>query len=519
MRFPFSQRSDAKTGRLLLVVALSLGALVRLGAPLMADFPVSDGGLFFLAAREIERNSFVLPVTLPYATVAPAIPFCYPPLAFYLLALLEKLGLSLELSMRFLPGLFATATIWAMWNLARALFADSERRETIAGLAALFWALTPMSFLWMVMGGGITRAPGLFFALWGVERAIRLWRDGEQKARWGLLILLALCLATHLERARFLLIAMMLVWLFYNRSRRGFVQGVVCVVGAIALTCPWWGTCLLRFGLAPFAASSASAGRDFGNVFPWRNGLGGEYLPMLIVPALAGFWIYRRQIPFLWVWYGVIWALEVRSGSNFIGAPVALGASASLVRVKPAVLRTSLGTVLVAWLFLQSGVTTYNYRFLSPATRKAMAWCAQSTPQDARFLVVPSGKNAHWWDDVEGEWFPALAHRAVPLTVQGTEWLPRGTFALQQKNHDTVLQPHGAEHIQDWPQMQRALDGLNIRCDWVFFPKAETAPSQTPQDAVSKAAREQVQNQLLADSHWRVAFQNADVFIFTRRVR
>ena len=523
MPFSFSlpsdaKHADAKYGRLLLVVALALGALVRLGASVAADFPVADGGLFFLAAREIQRNGFVLPATLPYPTVTPAIPFCYPPLAFYLLAVLEKLGLSLELTMRFLPGIFATATIWAIWNLARALFADVEERDTIAGLASLFWALTPLSFLWMVMGGGITRAPGLFFALWGIERAIRLWRDNQQKALWGLLLLLALCLATHLERARFLLIAMMLVWLLYNRSWRGFLQGVACVSGAVALTSPWWGTCLARFGLAPFKASFASGGGDWMSTSLWRSGLGGEYLPGLIVFALAGFWIYRRQIPFLWLWYGVIWALEVRSGRNFISAPVALGAACSLVRLRPVALRAVLYITLVVWLMLQSTGTAVNYKFLSPATRQAMAWCAQNTPQDARFLVVTSTSSGHWWDDLEGEWFPALAHRAVPLTVQGTEWLARGTFVRQQKQHEAVLQPKGAAYIQDWPHVQRALAEIGVRCDWVFFPRAEVVAADGSK-LPWKTARLRMQHQLLTDHNWRIAFQNADVLVLTRRTK
>ncbi len=462
-----------------------------------------DGGMFLRAAEQIGQNHFVLPANLDYATQTPSVPFCYPPFGFYLLALLKWLGLSLEAGLRFVPAAFATASIWSLWMLARAVFADEPKRDVVAGLAALFWALTPGSFGWMVMGGGATRAPAFFFALWGVERAIAFWRDGKRAAFWHTAILLALTLATHLERARFFGIALLVVWLVFNRTFGGLGRVGACVGAGLVLCSPWWGVCLARFGTAPFAASFASGSRDALGGYSGQLGvgLGGESLfPVLTCLALGGFWLFRRRAPFLWVWYFVIWALELRSGTTFITLPIAL-AAAAFVATAPRFLSPALGVLSVGWLLLETSGTAQGLRSLSPQVRAAMSWCRQNSPPNARFVVFPATTNTNWATDLEGEWFPALANRAAPLTVQGSEWLPDNAFALRQKWHAQVCR------LRNWPEMQRDLRDADIHYEWIFWPRSKRLGTK----------RHTIQLDLAADPRWRIAFQNEDVLVFARR--
>jgi len=484
---------------------------LRFYAPLRSDFPLMDGGMFLVAAREVATHGFALPPTLPYPTVVPNIPFCYPPLAFYLVALLRVVGVPLETSLRFVPAFFSTACIWALWRLSLAVFADWKERRAMAGLSALTFALLPFPFLSLMAGGGLTRAPGLFFALWGVERGVLFWRDGDKRAFWGAAVLLALCIITHLERAHFLALALLVVWLAYNRSWRGLTSVLACIGAALLLTSPWWGLCLARFGTAPFLASYASGSRDWiGTGEPrWRIASGAEYQPLLLWFSLLGMAVYWRRLPFLWLWFGAIVLTEVRSGRNFIGAPEALAATAMFYRIRPperseksagpaalwTLTRAALAVLLALWLSYQGIFGATHLDALPASDRAAMSWCRQHTPADARFVVVPVRARQTWFADWESEWFPALANRTSPLTVQGSEWLPNRTFARVQRQYFNVwLAP-------TWKQSQLALMAGGVRFDYIFFPR--TRPS--------------IEAELRADSGWKIVHTSKKVLVFARQ--
>ena len=97
--------------------ASQLAVWLRL-APIFADFAFGDGGLFWVMANDLRDNGFVPPDVTTYNTGD--IPWVYPPIGIYLVALL---GGGLDL-FRFLPALWAIATLPAVWLLARALIGD-----------------------------------------------------------------------------------------------------------------------------------------------------------------------------------------------------------------------------------------------------------------------------------------------------------------------------------------------------------------------------------------------------------
>ena len=85
---------------------------------MFAEFPSGDGGLFWVMAADLRSSGFVPPAFTGYNTGD--IPWVYPPLGLYLLALV---GGGLEW-LRILPAVFAIATLPAFWLLARALVSD-----------------------------------------------------------------------------------------------------------------------------------------------------------------------------------------------------------------------------------------------------------------------------------------------------------------------------------------------------------------------------------------------------------
>ncbi|MEP6808589.1 MAG: glycosyltransferase family 39 protein, partial [Chloroflexota bacterium] len=145
-------------------MALIAGLGLRLGPILAADFPLRDGGLFVTMAHDIRNAGFGLPTFSSFNMGD--VPFAYPPLGIYILALIPGDPIATE---RWLPLVWSMVAIAASYLLAREL--TDERR---AGLTALIFAAMPVT--WAIEGGGITRAPALAFlllALWRVAALLR----------------------------------------------------------------------------------------------------------------------------------------------------------------------------------------------------------------------------------------------------------------------------------------------------------------------------------------------------------
>lgn len=500
------QSSDFQNGVFLLAIALFLGALARFWWPLQSDFPVEDGGLFFLMAQTLRENGFALPAQVFYGTSAPSLPFCYPPLAFYGAALLQSLGFSLETVFRLAPPFFSTLCIAATWKLSLTLLPQHPKRRTIAGGAALLHGLLPWSFYWMAMGGGLTRAPGLLLALLGTIEGVKLWRDGQKRAFWMTALFLGLALLTHLERARFLGLALVLVWLVYSRQKRGALQLAAIFALALALSAPWWGLCVARFGTQPFLDSWRSSGVSWGHrPSLLSTALGAEFfVPLVSLLGIAGLVWHARRLPFLIVWFGVIVLMEVRSPRHFITVPLAIAASLLFVEWSarwPKIARQMCAVLGVAWLGLQSSLLVASYRILPRPQRQAMAWAKQNSPPDARFLLPPDpNAKGIWGLDTSAEWFPALSRRAGVLTVQGTEWLPDAQFLKNQNRYEAAFKS------RNWRDLERLCQQSGADFDWVWT--SSRAKNQKIPNLLSDLAR---------DARFELVFQNSDVRIYRRR--
>src|SRR5438093_1573766 len=67
--------------------ATLLGCVVRGLHVESGDFPLVDGGMFYAMVRDIQANGFGFPAFTSYNSLQ--IPFAYPPLPFYLAAVLS----------------------------------------------------------------------------------------------------------------------------------------------------------------------------------------------------------------------------------------------------------------------------------------------------------------------------------------------------------------------------------------------------------------------------------------------
>ena len=141
-------------GAALIGVALLAGLGLRIGPILAADFPLRDGGLFVTMAHDIRNAGFGLPTFSSFNMGD--VPFAYPPLGIYILALIPGDPIATE---RWLPLVWSMLAIPAGYLLAREL--TDERR---AGLTALIFAALPCT--WAIEGAGFAPAPSPAFPPW-----------------------------------------------------------------------------------------------------------------------------------------------------------------------------------------------------------------------------------------------------------------------------------------------------------------------------------------------------------------
>ena len=439
---------------LALVAIFGLGLWVRAVHVLPAGFPLNDGGLFYAMAEDIQRAGYALPEFSSYNDGT--IPFVYSPLAFYFAALLDDLTpLSLLDSIWLLPLVESVFVVGAFHLFARSLLSD--RWAAIVATAA--FAVVPRSFIWLIMGGGLTRALGLAFALLALREARRA-RTAEQWWRPALLgaLYLACTVLAHLEAAAFLVASLPLFALFPPR-RRGVLALATIGLGGLLFTAPWWGLVLARHGVEPFLAA-----RDFGGSLLSEGTLdtmwlqlrdpiftGEPFFPLIGALGLLGA-VYsiatgRWLVPGWWL---LILLLNMRAFPTFAAVPTALlvGVAVRWV-IAPSLTRATastdssapgwtarwqrpaqyVGIAAIAagalWFAILGALEDRrgDQRYLEALSNtdvEAMQWVDQRTPEDARFLVVSRNR---WFADRDGEWFPVLAERESVNTVQGYEWV------------------------------------------------------------------------------------------------
>ncbi|MBV9468067.1 MAG: hypothetical protein JOZ57_02340, partial [Abitibacteriaceae bacterium] len=444
-----------------LTLAILLGLYVRLWPALIADFPLNDGGLFYQMAQEVQAAHYHLPVYTAYN--AAHIPFAYPPLAFYLAAALSALThINLLSILRILPALLSTLAIPAFYLFSRVVL--QSRIQAI--LATFAFTLLPRTYGWMIMGGGLTRAPGFAFAILTLGFAYLLYTKHDWRLVLPTALLAGLTALSHAEMTWFTVYSAFFLWLFYGRSLKTLAASIAVGGGAAIITAPWWLVVVNRHGLAPFQAAAHTGSQRW---FTWHPSYitGEPFWPLLGFIGLLGLIVccLKRQF-YLPTWAVAIFFVQPRSARTLAMIPLSMALGIALDQViLPALNKlwkprtTSIGeaplevkaarknsqvtaetpswmgplpvvfltclliyAVLGAWLI---DATASPLKTLLPPERVAMQWVATQTPQNSRFLILTADG---LWDDRTLEWFPALAHRTSVTTIQGSEWLPGGRF-------------------------------------------------------------------------------------------
>ena len=507
------------------ILAIAVGFIVRARPVLLTDFPLNDGGLFYLMTEELQRAHFHLPAFTAYN--AARIPFAYPPFGFYVAGVLAEIpAWTLMRVVQLLPLATTCATVIAFLLLARAM--SSDRVAVVAALAA--FALVPRSFIWLVMGGGLTRAFGFLFTILALHQAYLLFTRKQLRFAIGAGVFAGLTPMSHLGTAPFLAVSLVIFFLAYGRHRQGLIGMAIIGVVAIVVSAPWWVTVARVHGFAPFMAAGGTGGSvlSSGNV---RNAAigrlarlgalatGEPLFPVIgVLAVLGGLASLQRRAFSLPIWWVVTLALDARAGATYATLPLSLLAGIGVAEVMRPLLvaraeswRANAFALAVSGFFVayctlaamirdaDAGAEAATLTSVSRDERDAMRWVASNTPPTSRFFVVP---DVGWPYDKVAEWFPVIAERPSVATVQGREWLPNGEFGRYVDLYGTA-QSCGARTAEC---LDRWADAAGARFSHVFI-------ARPPGGGCCRQLRES----LRADPRYALVFDGPGGEIFERR--
>lgn len=464
--------------------ATLLGAFVRLAPVLASDFPLNDGGLFYVFTQEIQAAHYRLPVYSGF-NQAP-IPFLYPPLPFYLTGLASSLTrISLLELIRVLPSLVSILTIPAAYLLARKLL----KSQLAAAIAAISFALLPTAFDFMIVGGGLPRAFGFLFSILTLHQATGLYSTGRRVHLVATAVFAGLTLLSHPVVAWFTFYSLAVLFLSLGANRRGLVNSLAVVAATLLLTAPWWAVGIARHGLDPFLAAFQAGTRSWtALVAPFLFLHTNEpYLTFHALFALLGIFFSLRSRQYLIpAWLAAVFLLEPRLTATYAVLPTALLVGIGFERVvllglagarddplrgaPPSVTDPSrdvasggvqdvpwaggwvarLATAYILCYLLIAAFLAAPRDALPPSHRQAMQWVRANTPATSQFAVVSGIESAG--TDYISEWFPALTDRASMGTPQGYEWFPGQVFNKRWSLHSDLqdCREQGVRCLEDW---------------------------------------------------------------------
>lgn len=535
----------------ILGAAVLVGAAIRLQYVLASNFPLNDGGLFYVMIQAIQAAHYALPSYVSYGGLQ--IPLTYPPLGFYVAAIISDLAhLSTLAVLHYVPVVVSILTIPAFYLVARAFL----KSRTTAVFALFIFSVLPFSFMWHIMGGGITRAFGFLFAVLAVHQLFLLYNQPRNRNVVLASVFSSLTILSHPVEAVFVVLSAIALLIWYGRNREALRNSLFVGLGTAIIIAPWLGTMILWHGIGPFINAFSAGSNPVGTLlaipFDFELVTGEPFFPVLATLALLGILIcWRDKQFFLPCWLLIICLFDSRASLNDATVPLAMLAALAVSDLLLPLLTRRGAIILIPdharenvtpnsarrfalsvpamvlgglLFYAMVGATTTGKDTLGSLTatdRAAMQWVANNSPTSSRFLIVTGhgwdsgggpgiGQDRFhgWADDRVSEWFPALADRHSVMTIQGTEWT--ANFAQSQKEY---------AKLQDCGESDGAcLDTWSTKYgrpfDYVYLPK--TAEGQEPGGNDGKCCAA-LRNALRQDPGFQTVYDGAGGTIFARR--
>jgi len=433
---------------LLLSVAVAL--VIRIPIIISADFPINDGGLWYVLTKILLQHNFVLPDYIDFGGAH--LPLCYPPLTAYLLALLCKISsLDVTYFLLLLPTLFNLFAVAAFTVFCYSIF-DQKKQ---AALAALLFPSIFQSYHWFIMGGGVARSLGFLFQILSWIYFVRGVRtSGSLKniiiagllGGLGALFHPAGALWSGLGAFSYALH----LWL-QRREVKIKELAIMAVLMALVML-PWLASNLARYGFEPFRNAFFSGNQNWlsltGLILPVHDYKLHSVVAVLAPVGLLVSLASRFYFPALLGIFGTI--ADTRSAYNGAGVTYSAILSAmtiyTLIESLPKIrallpepsspskagsglsertwFRIVIGFIVVAQMisYITSTYDPANFlKPLAPEMLQSIKGLESQLPKASKLLLLhqqePIGS------DAVGEWISSLTGLFVVNTHQGMEWI------------------------------------------------------------------------------------------------
>jgi hypothetical protein len=414
--------------------------------------PFHLGGLFYEFSRQIILNHFALPEIIPFYSLG-GIPFDYPPLGFYLQAIVMRLFSPAPfLTVNLLPPLITAFSLPAFFWMVKALTSDD--RLIIAALFA--YSLMPAAFVNQIEGAGLAEACGTLALLFFLGWLFRFEKNPRPVPAILAGVFLGLSVLSSPGSAYGGAIIALLFFgkhLSQDLQRHNFRNSAwLLLTGLIGIvvSAPYWMTILLRHELGSFTSaffSQQDASALLNQVrylitfkpadmitFVSDEGIYGFLFDWLIFAGLI--WAFLNKQGFQVVIFLAVWLIP-REGSWLVAIPAAWLAALGIVHlVFPLIQKafSSLGvnkrpplapgllTIILVLLMIGNAVFSLNdlknqsELQISPDAIETLDQGRQLIPAGAHILIAGNGALR--------EWAPALLEREVLNCEFGLEWQP-----------------------------------------------------------------------------------------------
>ncbi|WP_049972924.1 ArnT family glycosyltransferase [Haladaptatus cibarius] len=425
----------ASDERAWLATAIGTALLVHFVYLTTHPYPAYGAGLYLQIAEEISAHGYGLPERIPLYT-RDGIPFAYPPLMYYVSAvIMDVTGVDPITLSRLLPGFVTVLYLIPFYYLAREVLESTPR----AGFATVVLAVTPPVLQWHLSAGGVVRAPAFLFALTGAYTGIRMFKTGETKWLVSSTVLFGMTILTHPVYTVFFGTTYLVMFACFSRTPRGLVRGAIVASGGILLASPWWLQIVATHGAGIFTAASGThtgLGGGMGRLLnQFVYSLDPELPVIFFIGSFAGaVYLVAKRRPFLPLWLVaaafmlgklrfqfpagammlsiLVFEVIVPRVRN-LSARTRYSRSAPLVVVMVIVLIVS----SVGVSFAASGLNSHHDSTTQPAfmdddDMATMEWVQENTASGSEFVVLGDA----------AEWFPLMTDRPILVGPWGVEW-------------------------------------------------------------------------------------------------
>lgn len=505
----------ANTDQLWIGLSLCVALFVYVSYLVTHPYPAYGAGMYMQVVKQIQINAFRPPLRI-YHYSTNGVPFAYPPLMFYVTAVIRSLGNIGPIAYaRFIPGLVIIATAIPYYYLAKGFLHTSSK----AGVATIVLVTAPPVLTWHLSAGGIVRTPAFLLTMVGLFGGMRLFGAGDRRWRIPCAILFGLTILSHPTYIVFFGVSYLLMFAFYDHSVQGLIDGATVALGGIILAAPWWGWVIATHGIGTIQAAAGTHSGLFGG--GWR--LYSLFVrPVVALNAISLFYVaaflgaiyaLSRRHFFLPTWMIVAGYLTDESrfifvaGSMLISLFVLNGVRSRAINLSYRRQRLAeiavvglviLSVLSVGGLFGASEIHSSAGRKTQPAfidgkDTQAMGWVRNNTDSSASFVVVGD----------TGEWFPYFADRPLLDSLWGAEWLGHKQYNNQISLFESISECDSSECLT------ATLDQADVHPQYVYLPKGKYTVRGQQMETSS-----QMRSSMIASSKYKLTYENREVMIF-----